>query len=484
LRKGIKQAANDLKAFGANIRGLESQVVGLGLIAGGAAAAGLWQMSKGAIALGEQTNRAGIDFGGFSGEVIDQSKLMATAYGMSRKEFLASASSFAQTFTAAKYGAEDVSSLSVAMVKLAADMSSKVHIPIEEALSKLQSGLAGQARPLHTLGIFMSDDAVKAYAVAQGIAKLGVELTESQKIQARTGFIMQQSAKFLGNLGATADSAGNLTRSLSGRIENLSDTMGTALNTIVGPAISELTVLIQAMQTAWESTALAGLAASSGLMEGAAVQVESVGWIQKSIMFVVDAWQAVRLGFLLVQSTVTMGVAGLVAALGYLGKALDFIAAKFGKKLGIGDFFDTWQKDLEVLADTQLKKFSIELAKPAASEGIADAFARAKAAIAGARAELAKPGIDVSKLKPKAAAAKAEPLKFADAISAGSKEAANLELKARFGGAGRGTPESETARNTRMMVELLSKLLAKSGGAPASAESAKAASAAMAFGLF
>jgi hypothetical protein len=464
FKQGLAVASSEVKAFGGGLRGLQGELALVGVVAGGAAAAGLWQMSKGAIALGEQTNRAGIDFGEFAGTVVDQSKLAGTAFGVSRKAFLASASSFAQTFAAAKYGEKDVASLSVAMVNLAADMSSKVHIPIEEALLKLQSGLAGQARPLHSLGIFMTEDGIKAYAAAKGIARLGTELTESQKIQARLGFIMESSTKFIGNLGQTSDSAGNLVRSLSGRIENLSDTVGTALNTIVGPAVADLALGVQVLQLAWERTSIAQDAAKTGLAEGAAVQVAAIGPIQKSVMFVADAWDAVRLGFLSVRADITRGIAGLIGTIGMLEGALNKVGKFFGKKADISDFFKVWQQDLEVLAAKLDADFNKEWLKPAASSVIADLFTEAKKVIGDARKELARPGEDVTKLTPMAGPAKLDAPKFASAMAAGSKEAVNLELRSRYGAGAKDDSAAKTARHTGDAVKLLSRIAASVGG--------------------
>lgn len=430
-----------------------------GAVLGGVVAAGLWHVAQGAIALGEQTDRARIVFGNFTSDVVSQANLMADAFGVARKSFVASASAFGTIFQSIGYTQQDSAALSVHFVKLATDLSSLAHIPVAEALEKIQSGLAGQVRPLREVGVFMSEETVEAYAAAHGIAKLGTELTEAQKVQARAGFITEKLAIAQGNLALTADSAGNTVRSLAGRFENLMDTAGTALVSVIGPAISDLTVGVQALQLAWQDSSLAALSATSGVLAGAQQQAQSMGVVQQSIGWIADAWQRVKIGFFYVQSFITSGLSYIVKSMMGLAYAIDFTVGKLtGLKSNLGDTLKAIGDDLGKLSGDQWAKFQQELAAPPPSSGINEYFDKAKQKIADARKELAKPGIDVTKLAPapttpaKAAAAP----KFASAMEAGSKEATNLILQSRYGReAGKAGPAEETAKNTRQTNNLM-----------------------------
>ena len=264
--KGMSAAAQQVKQFSSSVGTLATGF--LAAKATEAAVQGLTHIAKGAIALGEQTDRARIVFGDFSEDLIAQSNLMATAFGVSRKEFIGSASALGTIFEGVGYAQGDAEKLSLHFVKLATDLSSLVHIPVKDALEKIQSGLAGQVRPLREVGVFMSDDLVKTYAYTHGIAALNTELNESQKVQARVGFITEKLAIANGNLAATAGSAANQVRSLAGRFENLSDTVGTAILSILGPAFDDLNTGIMALQSAWDQSAMAALSASSGVLGG------------------------------------------------------------------------------------------------------------------------------------------------------------------------------------------------------------------------
>ena len=128
---------------------------------------------KSAIDFGEQIDRARIVFGKFADDVILQADQLATAFGVSKTSFVASASALGAIFEGAGYGTEAIAKLSTHFVKLATDVGSFVHIPVEEALAKLKSGLAGESEPLRSLGVFLTEDAIKLYAAAHGIAAVG-----------------------------------------------------------------------------------------------------------------------------------------------------------------------------------------------------------------------------------------------------------------------------------------------------------------------
>lgn len=449
IERAVSQAVTQLAKFGA----VASTVVGYGLL----------HISKGAGALAEQTDRARIDFGEFAGLVVDQSKLMATAFGISRKEFIASASAFAPVFQGAKYAQKNVAALSLAMTKLAIDLSSKVDIPVEEAMAKLQSGLAGEVEPLRRLGLSMTVANVEAYAYSKGIAKLGAELTEGQKVQARAGYIFENSKKTLGNLTATSEGYGNITRSLAGRIENLSDTVGTAFNTIIGPAISDLAVGIHALQMAWDASAFSALSATSGVVGATQVQAQSIGVVQKAIGFIADSWQYVSMGFTSFQSVLLFGLSKVLSGLQSFNDALVSVLDTMGVGHGKANtFFGDMAKDLEKSAFQALDVFDAKKMAPAFSDAINQAFADARSNIADVRKELAKPGVDVTKLTPAAEAKKGgDAIKLASAESTNSQEGVNTLLKSRYG-AGQATtskPAEATAKNTAKTNDLLGQLV-------------------------
>jgi hypothetical protein len=455
-------------AFGAitkSARGTLNQLGSLkSLLIGGIGGVGIWKVVQGAIALGEQTDRARIVFDDFSQGVIDQSKLMATAFGVSRKEFITSAGAFGTIFKGVGYTSKDAADLSVHFVKLATDLSSFAHIPVAEAMEKIQSGLAGQVRPLRDVGVMMSEEGVAALAAKMKIAALGAELTENQKVQARIAFITDKLKIATGNLAQTAGSAGNEVRSLEGRFASLASTIGTALLSTLGPALDEVNVGIQAIQMAWEASALGAASATVGVLGATQEQVTGIGWVQKSIGFVADAWQILDMGFYKVQSTITGGIIIILEAFHGLAEGIGKTVSYFtGMQFEASSFAVAWIDDLKRIRDEQDKTFNMKLAAPVASETINAAFDASRAKIQAARDELLKSHIDVTKIKPAAEDAKKGHGKFdfGSALVLGSKEASSSILRSQYG-MGAAKPDTgikSVAKNTTRANDLLSQLL-------------------------
>lgn len=437
----------------------------LGAITGGIVAYGFAKVIQGGMALGEQTDRARITFGKYSNVVIEASDQMAKAFGISRREFIQSASAMGQIFQGAGYDEEAAAGLSVHFVKLATDLSSFAHIPMEEAMHKIQSGLVGMARPLREVGVLMSDEAVKTYAAAHGIAKLGTELSESQKVQARVGLITQELGKAQGNLALTSNSAANQVRALAGRFENLKDTIGASLLGIVVGPLSDLQTGIEALQMAWDNSSYAAESASIGVVGSTEKQVTAIGWVQKGIGYIADGWDVLRLGFSAVQSYITSGIAKIVEGLSYFSAGIDVISEAFGgDKTGYTEWFDTISEDLEKLSNDQWEGFQDKLLKPWPSESIDEFFANARKKTLALQTDVAKTKNDISGFKPKPEAVKPGDFHANQAAVEGSRDAVNMILRSQFGQGTRNDAAKQTAANTAKTNEILAKIAASSSG--------------------
>jgi hypothetical protein len=433
---------------------------------GGAGALALGYVVKQAMGLGEQADRAKIVFGDFAGDVLNQAQMMGDAFGVSKMEFIQSAGALGSIFKAGGYTQEGAKDLSIHFVKLATDLSSLVHIPVADALLKIQSGLAGQVRPLREVGVLMSEEAIEAYAAAHGIAKLGATLTEQEKVQARVGYITNALSDAHGNLAKTADSAANRLRGMWGEIDNLAASIGATLLPIVGAALGDILTSIQVAQGAWTAYFGAAADATIGVIGAAQQQTTAIGFIQKAIGAVGDSWQYAVEIFKIIQSVYTAGIGLIVQAIGVFVKALEAVGNLVGKQDNdLSQFFDTWGEDLKRLSDQQAKEFQGMVGAPRFSEGLDKAFQEARDKTAALRADLAKTTIDVTKILPTSVAAKpTKEHKFAEAAGYGTKEAANIILRSKYGNM-TSTAAEKTAQNTAKANSQLDKLIAVMGGA-------------------
>ena len=115
------------------------------------------------------------------------------------------------------------------LTRLAADLGSAFNASSDEAAVALRSGLLGESEPLRRFGVFLSEAAVKQEAYASGIADVGSELTNQQKVLARYNIIMGQTADGQGVFGRDTGSLEDAQKRLAAEMENLSASVGTEL---------------------------------------------------------------------------------------------------------------------------------------------------------------------------------------------------------------------------------------------------------------
>lgn len=176
--------------------------------------------------LGESINKASVTFGRSRKIILAWSKTTARALGTSRREALESASGFGQILKASGFTDKAAAHMSKTMVELAGDLASFHNLDTADALEKIRSGLVGEAEPLRTLGVLLSENAMQEEAYRLGIAKRGETLTEAQKVQARYHLILEQTSDAQGDFARTSGSMANQQRILSARFEDLSAKLG------------------------------------------------------------------------------------------------------------------------------------------------------------------------------------------------------------------------------------------------------------------
>lgn len=234
-----EQAGGKFKSgFGGALRGIAAiagtalATIGVGRFFGDA----VEQSSR----LGESLNAVSVSYGAASAEIIKLGETAANRLGVSTATFNEAAvrfSAFSQRVVGeggnqAKF-IDDITTR-------ATDFASVFNIDVSEALQVFQSGLSGEAEPLKRFGINLLDSEVQAYALANGIGEAGRQLTETEKVQARYGLLLQSTAKTAGDFANTSDGLANSQRILRANFENMQATVGNALT----PAMAGLTTAL------------------------------------------------------------------------------------------------------------------------------------------------------------------------------------------------------------------------------------------------
>lgn len=230
----------DMKKAGATVAVFEGQVqktgaaigkylaLGAGLVGAGITA-GIIKAASAASDLKEQLAKAGVVFADQAGQVEKAADEMAARFGIPKREFLDGANSIGLLGEAAGQSKEQIAKLAIKMTTLGANLSSRDNISNEEAIRKISAGLAGEAEPLRRSGVLLDEAAVKAEAAAMGIAKLGAELSQAQKVMARASLIEKGLVTANGDLERSMGNAAFMARAFKGRLENLGADVGMAI---------------------------------------------------------------------------------------------------------------------------------------------------------------------------------------------------------------------------------------------------------------
>lgn len=242
----INQQLGGITAAGAAAGQRGGAALGAGIV-GGLKAAGAVGVALGAVGLvgnitdyfsqattkasdlQESANALGVTFGQQAAAISELGETAATRLGLSRIAFNQLATRFSAFAGTIAGEGGDVVSVIDDLTTRGADFASVFNIDVDEALSLFQSGLAGETEPLRRFGIDLSAAAVEAFAAANGIGAQGRALTEAEKVQARYGLLLQQTAKTQGDFARTSDSLANSQRIANARFEDAQARIGEAL---------------------------------------------------------------------------------------------------------------------------------------------------------------------------------------------------------------------------------------------------------------
>ena len=242
--KGLKAAEYQLRKVSNNVNNLSRNFALAGAAFAGIAV-GLGKSVKVASDLGESVNAVNVAFGKSAKGILDFGKTASTTLGVSAVDFNNAAVRFSAFADRIVGSGNDASGFIADITTRASDFASVFNIEVAEALQVFQSGLAGEAEPLKRFGINLLDSEVKAFAMANGIGEVGRQLTETEKVQARYGLLMEATSKTQGDFANTSDGLANGMRILKAEFTNAQAEIGNALL----PAIQELIPILRDLST-------------------------------------------------------------------------------------------------------------------------------------------------------------------------------------------------------------------------------------------
>ena len=185
-----------------------------------------------------------------SGYVYKWSKSTIDAFGVSEIAALRYAGRLQSIFNSSGFdlteGMRDsAAQMTTDLIERAGDIASFYDITVDEAMTKITSGLAGMSRPLRSLGVNMSVANMQAFALSQGINTSWKEMDQASQMALRYQYILHATQYAEGDFQRTSMSLANQLRLLSLNFQVLSSTIGQGLVSAIAPVIGWLNILIR-----------------------------------------------------------------------------------------------------------------------------------------------------------------------------------------------------------------------------------------------
>lgn len=248
-----------------------------------------------AVDLGEAQNAANVIFEEGADKLLKYSETASKTAGLSERAFLQASVPIGAALRNQGMDAQFAADKTVAITERAADMASVFNTDVSTALEAIQAGLRGEADPLERFGVGLSAAAIESYAMANGIATAGEEMTEQQKMLARLGLLFEQTDKLQGDFVNTSDQAANKSRVAKAEFENQAATLGEKLEPILNKVLDVALKLIDGFAGLPEpvQNALLIFAGVTAIL-GPVLLV--LGWLISFIGTIITLWPVISAG--------------------------------------------------------------------------------------------------------------------------------------------------------------------------------------------
>lgn len=175
--------------------------------------------------------------------------------------------------------------MSQKITELAGDLASFYNLDVDDAFTKIRSGISGETEPLKQLGINMSVANLEAYAMSKGITTAFQNMSQADQALLRYNYLLSVTADAQGDFSRTSDSWANQVKILSLNFDSLKSNIGQLLITALTPLLKQLNVLVEYANRAASAianlfsgsveTATAGAGSAMSGLSGSAVDAAS-----------------------------------------------------------------------------------------------------------------------------------------------------------------------------------------------------------------
>lgn len=198
----------------------------------------------------ENLNLFSVTMGDATEEALRFADTVQRKVGIDPSEWIRNQGMFKQITSGFGVAEEKANLMSKNLTQLGYDISSFYNIEMEDAMQKLQSGIAGEIEPLRRLGYAIDAATLQQIAYANGINTSVNNMTQAQKSQLRYLAIMQQSTNAMGDLARTVQTPANAIRILQQQVTQLERAFGNLIIPIAQKVIPWIQALVSVLTDA------------------------------------------------------------------------------------------------------------------------------------------------------------------------------------------------------------------------------------------
>lgn len=195
----------------------------------------------------ETMNLFTVSMGQYAEEAYNYAQTVGEAMGIDPAEWMKAQGTLMTLVKGFGVAGDRASMMSQQLTQLGYDLSSFFNITVEDAMTKLESGIAGELEPLRRLGYDLSQAKLEAVALSLGIDKVVSSMTQAEKAELRYYAIMTQVTDAHGDMARTLNAPANQMRVLNAQVTQLGRALGNffipLLNKVLPYAIACVKVL-------------------------------------------------------------------------------------------------------------------------------------------------------------------------------------------------------------------------------------------------
>lgn len=255
----VIDTALDNRGFIKGIRGMAGQADGLRsavkrlgtVITAAFAVKAVVDFGRQAVRLGsdvaEVQNVVDVAFGELRDQAEDFAQTAITRFGMSALSAKKTASTYMAMAKGMGLASQEAADMAITLAGLSGDVASFFNISQELADIKLKSVFTGETETLKDLGVVMTQDNLKAYALSKGFRKSYDAMSQAEKVALRYRFVLDSLALANGDFARTQDSWANQTRILSMQWQEFMGILGQSIITVLKPVVKWLNAVVSHM---------------------------------------------------------------------------------------------------------------------------------------------------------------------------------------------------------------------------------------------